>query len=82
MTEPPPLRAARQHLSQAEAHHRSEDGLYYLAEGLALLEEVEAAASLHIGRSLQPRGDPMLRASASGACFSVARLGRSASFPR
>ena len=40
MVEPPQLRDARRHLSQAEAHYRSADGLFHLEEGLALLEEV------------------------------------------
>jgi hypothetical protein len=40
MTEPPRLAAARRHLSQAEAGFRSDEGLFHLAEGLALLEEV------------------------------------------
>src|SRR5262245_31029331 len=40
MIEPQQLRAARQHLSQAEANYRSEDGLFHLEEGLALLEEL------------------------------------------
>ena len=40
MVEPPQLRDARRHLSQAEAHFRSADGLFHLEEGLALLEEV------------------------------------------
>jgi hypothetical protein len=40
MSEPPQLVAARRHLSQAEADFRSDDGLFHLAEGLALLEEV------------------------------------------
>jgi len=40
MTEPSRLAAARRHLSQAEADFRSDDGLFHLAEGLALLEEV------------------------------------------
>ena len=40
MIEPPQLRFARQHLSQAEAKYRSEDGLFHLEEGLALLEDL------------------------------------------
>lgn len=40
MAEPQKLAAARRHLSQAEADFRSDDGLFHLAEGLALLEEV------------------------------------------
>lgn len=42
MVEPPQLLSAREHLSQAEAKLRSEDGLFHLEEGLALLEEVIA----------------------------------------
>jgi hypothetical protein len=42
MVEPQQLRAARQHLSQAEASYRSADGLFHLEEGLALLEELLA----------------------------------------
>ncbi len=42
MVEPQQLRAARQHLSQAESDYRSEDGLFHLEEGLALLEEMIA----------------------------------------
>jgi hypothetical protein len=40
MVEPQQLRAARQHLAQAEANYRSNDGLFHLGEGLALLEEL------------------------------------------
>jgi hypothetical protein len=40
MVEPQQLRAARQHLAQAEANYRSADGLFHLGEGLALLEEL------------------------------------------
>src|SRR5690349_2405487 len=40
MFEPPSLRLARQHLSQAETGYRTEDGLFHLEEGLALLEEI------------------------------------------
>jgi len=43
MVEPPQLRAARQHLSQAEASYQSADGLFHLEEGLALLEELLAS---------------------------------------
>jgi hypothetical protein len=42
MVEPQQLRAARQHLSQAESTYRSEDGLFHLEEGLALLDEMMA----------------------------------------
>ena len=41
--EPRQLRAARQHLSQAEASYRSANGLFHLEEGLALLEELLAS---------------------------------------
>jgi len=40
MAEPAQLVAARKHLSRAESAYRSEDGLFHLEEGLALLEEV------------------------------------------
>ena len=40
MAEPEHLQTARQHLSRAEAEYRSEDGLYHLEEGLALLGQV------------------------------------------
>ena len=40
MIEPPSLRAAREHLSQAERDFRSEDGLFHLQEGLVLLEDM------------------------------------------
>jgi hypothetical protein len=40
MSEPRQLLSAREHLAQAEARYRSEDGLFHLEEGLALLEEV------------------------------------------
>lgn len=40
MAEPTPLVAAREHLSRAESDFRSEDGLFHLEEGMALLEEV------------------------------------------
>lgn len=45
MIEPLQLLAAREHLSRAEAKYRSEDGLFHLEEGLALLEEVMAGES-------------------------------------
>ena len=45
MVEPPQLRSAREHLAQAESRYRSEDGLFHLEEGLALLEEVMAGSS-------------------------------------
>ncbi|MEX2124797.1 MAG: hypothetical protein WD795_12960 [Woeseia sp.] len=40
MAEPEPLVKAREHLSRAESDYRSEDGLFHLEEGLALLEKV------------------------------------------
>ena len=40
MAEPAQLASARKHLSLAESNYRSEDGLFHLEEGLALLEEV------------------------------------------
>lgn len=40
MVESQQLRTARQHLSRGEANYRSEDGLFHLEEGLALLEQV------------------------------------------
>lgn len=40
MPEPPNLVSAREHLSRAESDYRSDDGLYHLQEGLALLEEI------------------------------------------
>jgi hypothetical protein len=40
VAEPAQLASARQHLSIAESNYRSEDGLFHLEEGLALLEEV------------------------------------------
>jgi hypothetical protein len=43
VVEPQQLRAARQHLSQAEARYRSADGLFHLEEGLALLEDLLAS---------------------------------------
>jgi len=42
MIEPPKLLSAREHLSRAEAQYGSEDGLFHLEEGLALLDEVMA----------------------------------------
>ena len=45
MVEPPQLLSAREHLALAEARYRSEDGLFHLEEGLALLEEVMAGIS-------------------------------------
>ena len=45
MSEPPQLLSAREHLALAEARYRSEDGLFHLEEGLALLEEVMAGIS-------------------------------------
>ena len=45
MVEPPQLQSAREHLALAEARYRSEDGLFHLEEGLALLEEVMAGIS-------------------------------------
>jgi hypothetical protein len=55
MIEPPQLRAARDHLSQAEAKYRSEDGLFHLEEGLALLEDMldsEVPEHRTVGRNL------------------------------
>jgi len=40
MTEPGDLRTARRHLAKAETMLMSEDGLFHLSEGLALLESV------------------------------------------
>ena len=45
MVEPPQLLSAREHLAVAEVRYRSEDGLFHLEEGLALLEEVMAGSS-------------------------------------
>ena len=42
MLEPPHIRAARQHLAQAESGYQSADGLFHLEEGLALLDEMMA----------------------------------------
>jgi hypothetical protein len=42
-SEPEQLRSAREHLSRAEAAFRSEDGLFHLEEGLALLDEIMTA---------------------------------------
>ena len=39
MAEPESLVSARKHLSRAESDYRSEEGLFHLEEGLALLEE-------------------------------------------
>jgi hypothetical protein len=49
MDEPAELAAARKHLARAESDYRSEDGLFHLQEGLALLEEigVDDAAGRH-----------------------------------
>ena len=47
MAEPRELQSARQHLARAEAGYRSQDGLYHLEEGLALLEEVMAESPEH-----------------------------------
>jgi hypothetical protein len=41
--EPTKLRAAREHLSRAEATFRADDGLFHLEEALALLDEVGAS---------------------------------------
>jgi hypothetical protein len=49
-SEPKQLLAARQHLSRAEAQYGSVDGLYYLEEGLALLEEVIAGSDAGASR--------------------------------
>jgi hypothetical protein len=49
------LDAARRHLAQAEAGYRSEDGLFHLEEGLALLEELltsDQSAVRSIARNL------------------------------
>ena len=40
MAEPADLASAREHLSRAESDYRTEDGLFHLEEGLALLEDV------------------------------------------
>ena len=45
MIEPPQLVEARAHLAQAEALYRSDDGLFHLEEGLALLDEVMTTAA-------------------------------------
>lgn len=45
MVEPAQLQSAREHLAQAEATYRSEDGLFHLAEGLMLLAEVMAGGA-------------------------------------
>ncbi len=42
MVESPQLRSAREHLARAEANYRSDDGLFHLEEGLALLEDIIA----------------------------------------
>lgn len=55
MAESAELRSAREHLSRAEAKYRSEDGLFHLEEGLALLEEVIAgtdAEATRVARNL------------------------------
>jgi hypothetical protein len=41
--EPAELRAAREHLSRAEAALRADDGLFHLEEALALLDEIGAS---------------------------------------
>lgn len=38
--EPDSLKLAREHLAQAEAEFRNEDGLHHLEEGLALVQDV------------------------------------------
>ena len=38
--EPDPLKSAREHLAQAEAEFRTEDGLHHLEEGLALVQDI------------------------------------------
>jgi hypothetical protein len=47
MVESRELQAAREHLARAEAGYRSQDGLYHLEEGLALLDEVMAGSPQH-----------------------------------
>lgn len=47
MAEPRELQSAREHLARAEAAYRSQDGLYHLEEGLALLEDVMAESPQH-----------------------------------
>jgi hypothetical protein len=47
MTEPKQLLSAREHLAKAESMYRSENGLFYLEEGLALLEELIDDAPSH-----------------------------------
>jgi hypothetical protein len=41
--EPAELRAAREHLSRAEATFRADDGLFHLEEALALLDKIGAS---------------------------------------
>jgi hypothetical protein len=45
MAEPRELNSARTHLSRAEAGYRSDDGLFHLEEGLALLQDVRAEST-------------------------------------
>jgi hypothetical protein len=55
LSEPEPLRRAREHLSRAETGLGSEDGLFHLEEALGLLDEIiTAGASTHrtIARNL------------------------------
>lgn len=44
------LQAARKHLSRAEAQYRTDEGLFQLEEGLALLDEVIGGADADAGR--------------------------------
>ncbi len=48
--EPRQLAIARDHLSRAERQYRTDDGLFHLEEGLALLEEIIASADADASR--------------------------------
>lgn len=61
MPEPPAVLAARRHLARAESEFRSEDSLFHLGEGIALLE------------SLATGGEPKYRALTANLLTSYAR---------
>ena len=74
MAEPAQLAAARKHLSRAESAYRSEDGLFHLEEGLALLEEValdNAARYRAIDRTIAAN---LLSTYSTRICESVKKL--------
>jgi hypothetical protein len=70
MKEPAQLASARQHLARAEEDYRSEEGLFHLEEGLALLEELALSANVEH----RPVAANLLSTYSSRICESVRKL--------